>query len=210
MGIFPRPDAPILMFTTTPRAGALRRLLSSIALSSLAILPLAAATIPAVGEKAPGFTLPTLAGQPVQLDALTAEGPVVLIVLRGWPGYQCPLCTRQVQEFIAARADFAAAGARVLFVYPGPADGLQAHAEEFKALRGDEWPEDYRFALDPDYRFTGAYGLRWDAPNETAYPSTFIIDGAGMVRFAKVSRTHGDRSGAAAVVAELKRLAPVR
>ena len=198
------------MFTSTPRAGALRRFLSSLALAGLAALPLAAATIPAVGGKAPDFTLATLGGEPVRLDALTAEGPVVLVVLRGWPGYQCPLCTRQVQEFIAARADFAAAGARVLFVYPGPAKGLQAHAEDFKAMRGDEWPADYRFALDPGYRFTDAYGLRWDAPNETAYPSTFILDGSGVVRFAKVSRTHGDRSEAATVVAELRRLAPAR
>lgn len=50
------------------------------------------------------------------------------------------------------------------------------------------------------------YGLRWDAPDETAYPSTFVIDETRSVRFAKVSRTHGGRTKAAAVLAEVKQL----
>jgi peroxiredoxin len=50
--------------------------------------------------------------------------------------------------------------------------------------------------VDPDYTFTNAYGLRWDAPRETAYPSTFVIDRARRVRFAHISHTHGDRVSA--------------
>jgi alkyl hydroperoxide reductase subunit AhpC len=57
--------------------------------------------------------------------------------------------------------------------------------------------------LDPDYTFTLRYGLRWDAPRETAYPSTFVIDRGGVVRFALVSRTHDGRAPAADVLAVL-------
>ena len=49
---------------------------------------------------------------------------------------------------------------------------------------------------DPDYSVTNLYGLRWDAPNETAYPSTFIVDKKGMIAFEKISHTHGDRTSA--------------
>jgi hypothetical protein len=42
--------------------------------------------------------------------------------------------------------------------------------------------------------FTNSYGLRWDADNETAYPSTFIIDTKRKVTFTKVSTNHGNRS----------------
>jgi peroxiredoxin len=131
---------------------------------------------------------------------------VVLVVLRGWPGYQCPICDRQVNEFVTAKAAFAEAGAQLVFVYPGPAADLKARAAEFRSMKGREWPAEFRYALDPDYAFTDAYGLRWDAPRETAYPSTFIIDAKGVVRFAKVSRTHGDRAKAADVLAELRKL----
>ena len=74
-------------------------------------------------------------------------------------------------------------------------------------MKGREWPAAFRYVLDPDYTFVNAYGLRWDAPRETAYPSTFVIDARGVVRFAKISHTHGDRTKAADVLAELKRLA---
>lgn len=30
---------------------------------------------------------------------MTEGGPVVLVVLRGYPGYQCPICTKQLAEF---------------------------------------------------------------------------------------------------------------
>jgi thioredoxin-dependent peroxiredoxin len=166
--------------------------------TSLAFGRLLAATAPEIGQAAPNFNLRTLGSKSVELKQLTAKGAVVLVVLRGWPGYQCPLCTRQVHEFVGQAAEFAKRGAQVVMVYPGPADRLQAHAQEF--LQDKQWPSDFIFVLDPDYAFTNAYGLRWDAPKETAYPATFIIDRAGRVRFAQVSRSHGGRVNVAAAL----------
>jgi thioredoxin-dependent peroxiredoxin len=160
-----------------------------------------AATPPAMGDVAPPFALATLEGKTVQLSTLTETSAVVLLVLRGFPGYQCPLCTKQVHDFVARAKDFAAKGVRVVMVYPGPAEALQAHAAEFIADKA--WPRDFVFLVDPDFTFTNAYGLRWDAKNETAYPSTFVIDGGGVVKFAKISRTHGGRATAAEILAKL-------
>jgi peroxiredoxin len=171
-------------------------------LFTLSSLP--AAEIPAAGSSAPDFTLQALDGEKVQLSRLTARGTVVLVVLRGFPGYQCPVCDRQVNDYIGSMKAFAAAGARVVFVYPGPAEGLTARAEEFKSWKGREWPKDFLYLLDPDYRMINAYGLRWDAPRETAYPSTFVLGRNNVVGFAKVSRTHGGRTTAAEVLAALK------
>ena len=174
----------------------------------LGALPLAlhAADIPKAGDKAPDFTLKGLDDATVRLSELTAKENVVLVMLRGWPGYQCPICDRQVQEFIGLKAGFAEAKARIVFVYPGPASDLKAHAEEFKKWKGKEWPKEFLYALDPDYTMVNAYGLRWDAPRETAYPSTFVLDRKGVVRFAKISQTHGGRTKAADVLAEVKKL----
>ena len=57
--------------------------------------------------------------------------------------------------------------------------------------------------LDPGYEFTTQYGLRWDAPHETAYPSTFLIDRQGMVFFSKIVKEHGGRTSAAEIVQAL-------
>lgn len=166
----------------------------------------AADSPPAVGEKAPDFTLKALDGKTVHFAELTGKGTVVLVVLRGWPGYQCPICDRQVHDFINSAGGFAGAKAQLLFVYPGPADDLKAHAEEFKRWKGRQWPGEFLYVLDPDYAMVNAYHLRWDAPHETAYPSTFVVDRSGTIRFAKISHSHGDRSRAADVLAELKTL----
>jgi peroxiredoxin Q/BCP len=159
------------------------------------------AAMPAVGGIAKDFSLSTLGGEKAQLASLLKQGPVVLVVLRGYPGYQCPVCDRQVREFITSAEKFKAAKANVVFVYPGAADKLQERAGEF--VRGKTLPDNFHFALDPDFSFTVAYNLRWDAKNETAYPSTFVIEPSGKITYAKISKTHGGRAPAADVLKAL-------
>lgn len=174
------------------------RLLSVIAVFAFAGLvgaaPPAKELGPKVGEEAKDFELTDLGGEKIKLSTVSEKGPVVLVVLRGYPGYQCPLCTKQVAEFRGKAEAFKKAGAQLLFVYPGPADGLKDKAGEF--VKGKDYPANFTFLLDPDYAVTNAYGLRWDAKAETAYPSTFVFDTKRKVTFAKVSTTHGDRARA--------------
>lgn len=160
-----------------------------------------AATPPQTGDTASDFTLKTLDEQPVRLSDLVVKSEVVLVVLRGWPGYQCPLCTKQAHDFVQNAEKLKAAGVQVVMVYPGPADALKAHATEF--LQDKNWPKDFLLVLDPDYVFTESYGLRWDAKNETAYPSTFIINKDRKVVFVHISKQHGDRVKAETVLKEL-------
>jgi thioredoxin-dependent peroxiredoxin len=145
-----------------------------------------------IGDQALNFTLKTVQADKVNLKDLYHENPVVLVVLRGWPGYQCPICTRQVGELVAEVDNFAKYGATVLMVYPGPSEELQEHAIEFS--QDFQFPQNYFFAIDPGYSMVNKYGLRWDAPKETAYPSTYVIDKNGKVVFVKVSNSHGGRS----------------
>jgi thioredoxin-dependent peroxiredoxin len=157
---------------------------------------------PAVGDKASEFRLKRLDGDAVTLSGLTKESPVVVVVLRGYPGYQCPLCSKQVGRFLAAASKLKDAGARVVMIYPGPSDDLQQRAEEF--LADQKLPEGFHLLLDPDYAFTESWNLRWDAPMETAYPSTFVVGKDGRVKFAKVSRTHGGRASVEEVLRALE------
>jgi peroxiredoxin len=147
---------------------------------------------PAVGQAAPDFELKALNGESVSLKQSLEEGPVAVVVLRGFPGYQCPVCTRQVGSLINAADAFAIKKARVILVYPGAANQLGEKAAEF--LRDTRLPDNFTLVTDPDYSFTNAYGLRWDAPRETAYPSTFVVGEDGKVDFAIVSEGHRGRA----------------
>jgi peroxiredoxin len=158
---------------------------------------------PDIGQRAPDFVLHTPEGVTVKFNDLLKQGKVVLIVLRGYPGYQCPYCQRQVHDFVQHAAEFAQAGAQVLLVYPGPPAQLDAHAKEF--LSHEPLPSNVRLVIDPEYKITNLYGLRWDAPGETAYPSTFIVNRREVILFRKISHSHGDRTVASDVLAELNR-----
>jgi peroxiredoxin len=128
----------------------------------------------------------------------------VLVVLRGYPGYQCPLCSRQVADLRKHAEEFRELGASVLLVYPGSADELQKRAKEF--LEGEKLPEPLRLVIDPDYEFTVRYGLRWNAPAETAYPSAFVLDEDRTVKYRKVSQTHGDRADTEELLEAVRKL----
>jgi peroxiredoxin Q/BCP len=162
----------------------------------------ASATPPSVGQKAPDFILSTPTGTPVQLSKQVGRSNVVLVVLRGFPGYQCPYCQKQVHDFIEHASAFAAKKTSVLLVYPGPPADLDRHAKEFLTKQAS-LPENVTLITDPDYAMTNQYDLRWNSPAETAYPSTFIIDRNGTITFEKISRGHDDRTAAEDILANI-------
>jgi len=157
---------------------------------------------PATGQKAPDFSLSTPSGAAVKLSDQVSKSTVVLIVLRGFPGYQCPYCQKQVHDFIEHAPEFSVKKAKVLFVYPGPPADLDQHAKEFLAKQAN-LPPNVILVTDPDYAMTNLYDLRWDAPAETAYPTTFIIDRKGTITFEKISHSHDDRAVASDILAKL-------
>ena len=189
--------APVTMNTRSLQARSV--------LAILSLVPTAAST-PSVSDKAPGFSLHATDGSTVDLSDLTRKSSVVLVVLRGYPGYQCPFCQRQVQDFTKNADAFTAAGVQVVFVYPGPREKLSDHAREF--LQNQNFPETFLMLLDEDYSFTNAWGLRWNASKETAYPSTFLIDQQGYITYMKVARSHGGRTTAAEVLGLIPKKTP--
>ena len=160
---------------------------------------------PKVGERATDFTLPIVGSEnEITLSQTLSDGPVVLVVLRGYPGYQCPLCSRQVGELAKNAESIEKLAAKVILVYPGEPTLLEEHAKQFI---GDQvLPKPMVMVRDPGMNMVSAWNLRWDAPRETAYPSTFIIDSDAKVRWARVSTTHGGRSSVEEILSELRKL----
>jgi thioredoxin-dependent peroxiredoxin len=160
------------------------------------------AQTPVKGETAPDFTLSTINGTPVRLSAEAGKGTAVLVILRGYPGYQCPFCQKQAHDFISHAAEFAKKRTTLVLVYPGLPAQLDQHAKEFLSKQA-ALPPNITLVTDPDYRVTNLYGVRWNAPQETAYPSTFVLNMNRTVLFEKISRAHGDRTTASEVLAQI-------
>jgi len=168
----------------------MRRLFLLPALLLAVSLPSVAAT-PSVGQRAPDFTLPTLDGTSLSLSSLASKGPVVLILLRGYPGYQCPFSQQQFLNYQQTAAQFAALGAQVVFIYPGTASKNLAD-DAAQMTGGQPLAANTHLVLDPDYAFANQYGLRWDDPNQTVYPSTFLVSKSRMIFFAHTGTSSSD------------------
>ena len=154
---------------------------------------------PKEGSKIGEITGTTINGADFQLSKLVEKGSVVLIMLRGFPGAQCPVCSTQVAGYIAKAEEFEQQrNTPVVFIYPGKVNELEKRAKEFTAPLEKEvdLPSNLTFLLDQDYKITNQLNLRWDDPNETAYPAAFVIDHDGYIQYAKVSDNHGDRATA--------------
>ena len=159
---------------------------------------------PKIGDTVQDYEFKTLDAKKLKLSDLGNKGGLVLVVLRGFPGYQCPICTEQVAELRKRADDFTKVGATVLLVYPGAATKLDVHAKDF--LKDKALPAPLILVTDPDYAFIGQHGLRWEDKGETAYPSAFVLDGDRKVHFAKISKSHGDRASAEELLEAARRV----
>ena len=123
-----------------------------------------------VGDRAPGFTLPSTGGTQVSLDDFAGR-PVVLVF---YPGDDTPVCTKQLNSYNDDLAQFEALDAQVLGI---SAQGIDSH-EKFSGKHGFKFP----LLADTDKKVAGLYGTL--GPIGFPRRSVFIIDGTGVVRYA--------------------------
>ncbi len=126
------------------------------------------------GQAAPDFELPDHDGTPVRLSELRGT-PVVLYF---YPKADTPGCTTQACGIRDRRAEYEAAGVRVLGVSPDPV----------KAIKRFHDKQDLNFTLlaDEDHAVAEQYGVwveksMYGRTYMGVNRSTFIIDGEGRV-----------------------------
>lgn len=158
-----------------------------------------------VGQRAIDFELPIVKGEGyLSLSETYKGGPTVVVFLRGYPGYQCPICSRQVSSLVNRAKALNQAAHRIVLVYPGPGEKLEQQAEDFIGSR--RLPSPIVLVRDDDMRVAQQWGVRWNKPRETTYPSTFVLDQYGRIAWKKVSRSHGERSSVEEILKELRKL----
>jgi peroxiredoxin Q/BCP len=140
------------------------------------------------GESAPGFTLPDQDGNEVSLAGLKGE----TVVLYFYPRADTPGCTTQACGIRDRRADYEAAGTRVIGVSPDPVEAVKKFAGKFDL--------DFTLLADADHAVAERYGTwveksMYGKKYMGVQRATFIIDPDGKVAraFPKVSpKTHDD------------------
>ncbi|MFM8956874.1 MAG: peroxiredoxin [Actinomycetota bacterium] len=123
-----------------------------------------------IGESAPEFSLSGTGGKAYSL-AQFRGAPVVLVF---YPGDNTPVCTKQLCKYNDELSQFTGLSAQVLGI---STQSVESH-EKFAARHGFKFP----LLADIDKSVHRAYGVLglMDMPRR----SVFVIDGAGVVRYA--------------------------
>jgi peroxiredoxin Q/BCP len=127
------------------------------------------------GQRAPGFSLPSVEGSVVALEELRGK-PVVLYF---YPKDDTPGCTKEACAFRDSQAPLKKAGAVVLGVSP---DSVASH-QKFKA----KYKLNFPLLADPDKALAKKYGafgekVMYGKKVVGMIRSTFVIDAEGIVR----------------------------
>lgn len=192
----------------TPLKSLIRICMFGVCLASPAWLSAASPLVSkrlADGDKVIDFDLPVVGGDEyISLSDEYKSGPVVLVVLRGYPGYQCEICSQQLSSFRNRAKVLAKEASRVILVYPGEGTSLKRHAERFVGSRSV--PDPLVVVRDQDMKMVEEWGLRWKGRRESAYPATYIIDRNGRVHWQKVSKDHSGRANMEEILKVLRKL----
>ena len=126
------------------------------------------------GEQAPDFELPDQDGNPVRLSDLRGQ-PIVLYF---YPRADTPGCTTQACGIRDHRADYAAAGARVLGVSPDPVEAIAKFATKHSL--------DFTLLADADHAVADTYGTWTEKSNYGkrywgVQRATFVIGADGRI-----------------------------
>lgn len=170
------------------------------------------------GARAPRFALLSATGNQVTLEALLAQGPVVLTFYRGaWCPY-CNLALRALQQHHDAIRE---RGARLAAVSPQvPDESLsltEKHGLGYDVLSdiGSEVARQYGIAFDLSDELAALYDQRgFDLQRVNAghartlpLPATYVIDRAGIIRWAFTDTDYTVRAEPADILAALDTLA---
>jgi len=154
------------------------------------------------GRPLPDFVAVDEQGDPLRSTDLQGT-PAVMIFVRGnW----CPFCDRQVKNLTGYYKQIVDLGAKIIFVTPKPLETTRRVAEFFEV--------EFDFWLDESLAATRQLGLLFEAAvpadyrqeygEDTVWPTSLVIDAAGIIRYVALSRHIIDRPNPKTLLRELQ------
>ena len=146
---------------------------------------------PQVGQPFPYTRFLNGSGQVVDVGTWTGKKNVLLVFMRGFPGYVCPKCTRHTAQLIERHDEFTTRNTQVLLVYPGPTESIPQFVKAVRELLTStvtgELP--LPILLDVDLAAVKAVGIQGDL----AWPASFIIGVDGLIKYGYIGKSYLDR-----------------
>lgn len=156
------------------------------------------------GKPLPEFRAFDEQGNPLRSTVLIGSPAVILYVRGGW----CPFCNEQVENLTAYYKDIVDLGARLILVTPKPLETTRRVARFFEV--------EFDFWLDESLDAAEKLGLlhtsavpqefRKEYGKDTVWPTALVVDRAGIIRFAELSKHVSDRPNPETLLNVLRQL----
>jgi peroxiredoxin len=169
-----------------------------------------------VGASLPALTLPDALGKPVDLKALNASGPLVIVFYRGgW----CPYCNLELREWQRLLPQLRELGATLVAISPQTPDNSLSTAEKNELA--------FPVLSDSDLAAARAFGIAFTLSPELValyakvgndlptlngngqwvlpIPATYLIDAMGHVALAHVEADYRQRAEPQGVLDRLRK-----
>ena len=126
--------------------------------------------MPAIGDRAPAFSLTDTSGAPQQLDG--APATVVVFTCN-----HCPYALAWHPRILDVARDYSAAGVRVLAINPNDAERYPRDSPAQMRARGERGEcEGVRYLRDESQQVARAYDAK-------TTPDVFVLDAGGVLRY---------------------------
>jgi peroxiredoxin len=156
------------------------------------------------GRSLPDFSAVDEQGNTVRSSQVLGSPTVMLFVRGNW----CPFCSKQVEDLTSHYKDIVDLGAKLIFVTPKPLETTRRVAAFFD-VDFDFWQDDQLIAAK-QLGLVMPAAVPADQQKEygadTLWPTALIIDSAGIIRYAKLSRLVIDRPDPSLLLGELRKL----
>lgn len=156
-----------------------------------------------VGQPLPDFAAVDEQGDPVRSTDLAGSATVMLFVRGSW----CPFCSSQVKNLTSHYKNIVDLGGKLIFVTPKPLETTRRVAQFFEV--------EFDFWLDESLAIAKQLGLLHQSAvpvdfnkeygGDSIWPTTLVIDPAGIIRFVELSKQISDRPDPKVLLGALRR-----
>ena len=156
-----------------------------------------------VGQPLPDFVAIDEQGDPVRSTDLAGSATVMLFVRGSW----CPFCSSQVKNLTTYYKNIVDLGGKLIFVTPKPLETTRRVAQFFEV--------EFDFWLDESLAIAKQLGLlhqlavpaefNKEYGGDSVWPTTLVIDPAGIIRFVELSKQISDRPDPKVLLGALRR-----
>jgi peroxiredoxin len=155
------------------------------------------------GSPLPDFSATDEQGNPLRSVELHGSPSVILFVRGNW----CPFCTRQVNDMTQHYRDIVDLGARLVLITPRPLETTRRVASffevEFEFWLDDELSIARQLGLLQENGVPGGYSKEYG--RDTVWPTSLVVDAAGIIRYTELSKHISDRPDPAVLLREIRK-----